>query len=301
LLKLNNTLDLSLIISTRNRVESLKRTLDVITQIVTDSKWELVVVDNGSTDGTAEYLREFSSSSILNVTVVHETTPGLANARNAGVRAASGSILAFTDDDCLPSNDFVDQTLNVFHEDHAIGFMGGRILLHDPTDQPITIKESTEREIIEPGQFIEAGLIHGANFACRRSAVLDSGGFDPFFGAGSHYAVEDIDMAARISAQGWRGVYDPRPVVRHNHGRKTIADAESLEHIYAKGRGAYYVKCLIQKQWSLLALKQWYWASRRKPLASLSRELRGGVSFLLRSCWDRGRRFRELNLESNAN
>ena len=273
----------------------------MIAQLDSQFPWELVIVNNGSGDGTADLLQEFLETSTLNVTIVNETTPGLANARNAGVRAATGRVLAFTDDDCLPATDFIVQMLNVFNEDETIGFVGGRILLHDPTDQPITIKESTEREVIESGHFIEAGLIHGANFACRRKALLQAGAFDPFFGAGSYYAVEDIDMAARISAAGWLGVYDPRPVVRHDHGRKTTADAEALASTYAKGRGAYYVKCILQKQWSLLGMKQWYWASRRKPIVSLTREFSGGVSFFFRSCWDRGRRFRELNIEGKTN
>lgn len=289
-------MDLSLIISTRNRAESLQRTLQAIEQIQTQADWELVVVDNGSTDDTAAVLDSFKNSSRLNVLVVQEPTPGLANARNAGVRAASGEVLVFTDDDCLPTINFIDATKLVFDEDARIGFSGGRILLHDPSDQPITIQESMTREQIEPGQFIEAGLIQGANFAFRRSALLQIGGFDPFFGAGSFYAVEDIDSVARVSAAGWRGVYDPRPLVYHHHGRKTLADATVLESTYARGRGAYYVKCMLGKRWSTDAWKQWYWSCRRKNLPSLWREFAGGTSFFFRNLWDRGRRFQKLNL-----
>ena len=291
-----HALDLSLIISTRNRAESLQRTLRAVEQVQTRADWELVVVNNGSTDETATILDSFATSSCLNLLVIQESTPGLANARNAGVRAASGEILIFTDDDCLPATDFIETTKLVFDEDARIGFSGGRILLHDPSDQPITIQESMTREEIAPGQFIEAGLIQGANFAFRRSALLQIGGFDPFFGAGSFYAVEDIDSVARVSAAGWHGVYDPRPLVYHHHGRKTLADATALEKTYARGRGAYYVKCMLGKSWSIDAWKQWYWASRRKNLKSLWREAAGGTSFLFRNLWDRGRRFQKHNL-----
>lgn len=290
-------MDLSLIISTRNRSESLLRTLRCIEQMQTEACWELVVVDNGSTDNTPEVLRMFAKDSSVNVVMVHEPNPGLANARNAGVRSAKGNILVFTDDDCLPATDYLEQTIAVFAEDDMIGFAGGRILLYDPTDQPITIQESTVRETISPGQFVEAGLIQGANFAFRRTALLTSGAFDPFFGAGSYYAVEDIDAVARVSALGWHGVYDPRPLVYHHHGRKTVADADALESTYAHGRGAYYVKCMLEKQWSTEAWKQWYWSTRRKTLLSLRREFAGGLSFFLRSLWDRGRRFRNLNFQ----
>ena len=291
-------MNLTLIVATRNRAQSLHRTLRAIEKIQSLSPWELVVVDNGSTDDTANVLSTFAEQTSLNMVVVHEPKLGIANARNSGMKAASGRILAFTDDDCLPARDFVDQTLLVFSEDASLGFVGGRILLHDDADQPIAIKESLDRELISPGQFIEVGLIHGANFAFRRTALQQAGGFDPFFGVGSYYAVEDIDLVSRVSASGWYGVYDARPLVYHDHGRKTLAEAHSTQNIYARGRGAYYVKCILARQWSFQAMKEWYWASRRKKLSSLSREFAGGVSFLFRSLWDRGQRFRNLDFQN---
>ena len=77
-------MDLSLIISTRNRSDSLLRTLDSLCRMESSFDWELVVVDNGSTDDTPKLLRRFSDRSGLNVVLVTEPTPGLANARNAG-------------------------------------------------------------------------------------------------------------------------------------------------------------------------------------------------------------------------
>jgi glycosyltransferase involved in cell wall biosynthesis len=290
--------DLSLIISTYNRCDSLLTTLGRIEQQQTGAAWELIVVDNRSTDRTSKLLEQFASKTSLNLRVVRQPLAGLGNARNAGLHAAKGEILAFTDDDCLPAEDFIDETLNVFRGDPAIGFCGGRILLHDPTDQPITIKVSTVREEISAGDFIEAGVLHGANFAFRKTALLQAGGFDPFFGAGSFYSVEDIDGVARVSALGWKGVYDPGPLVFHHHGRKTLHDVASLERIYAHGRGAYYAKCILSNQWSKAAWKQWYWSLRHKSLGTLYRESVGGASFLIRNLWDRGRRFRSMSVSA---
>ena len=87
----------------------------MIAQLDSQFPWELVIVNNGSGDGTADLLQEFLETSTLNVTIVNETTPGLANTRNAGVLAATGRVLAFTDDDCLPATDFIVQMLNVFN------------------------------------------------------------------------------------------------------------------------------------------------------------------------------------------
>lgn len=289
-------MDLSLIIATFNRCDSLRRTLSCIEQQHVDADWELIIVDNRSTDETAEFVERFSVESKLNVVLVHEPKPGLGNARNAGLRAAKGELVLFTDDDCLPAKDYLEKTLQVFHEDPNVGFVGGRILLHDKSDQPITIKESSIREDIPAGQFIEAGVIHGANLAFRKTALMQAGGFDPFFGAGSFYSVEDIDSAAHVSALGWKGVYDPRPLVFHHHGRKSLDDVASLKQSYARGRGAYYVKCILQNRWTITAWKQWYWSLRRKPIGDIFCELIGGASFFARNLWDRGRRFQGVRL-----
>ena len=96
----------SIIICTRNRVEALERTLESVRQlsIPPNTEVELIVVDNGSTDGTAPMLEQLEIPA-LTVRVVQEATPGVARARNAGLQEASGEILMFTDDDTrLPEN-----------------------------------------------------------------------------------------------------------------------------------------------------------------------------------------------------
>src|SRR4029450_8136983 len=90
----------SIIICTRNRAESLKPTLESIGRASIPQGWnvELLVVDNGSTDHTKSVLNE---TVMTNVTLrcVYEKTPGLSNARNAGIRETTGEIILFTDDD----------------------------------------------------------------------------------------------------------------------------------------------------------------------------------------------------------
>ena len=68
-------------------------------------------------------------------------------------------------------------------EEPWLGFVGGRVVLFDPTDFPITIQELDRREDVEPHAFVPAGLIHGANFAFRREVLEAIGGFDDEFGS----------------------------------------------------------------------------------------------------------------------
>src|SRR5581483_342392 len=133
----------SIIISTRNHSRELAQSLEYINQIQSDIPRELIVVDNGSTDGTRAVLDEFASRARCPTRIVQEPIAGLARTRNTGAAAARGEILIFLDDDCYVHPDIVDQYCKIF-EDPTVGFAGGRILLFDETAYPIAINESTE-------------------------------------------------------------------------------------------------------------------------------------------------------------
>jgi glycosyltransferase involved in cell wall biosynthesis len=235
---------ISVVICSRDRTSQLRASLEHFARISATVPWELVVVNSGSGESTTKLLRDCRRAAPHPLTVVEEPSPGLGLARNRGWRAAAGELIAFTDDDCYPADDYLDRVDACF-EDPSLGFLGGRVLLFDPTDFPITIQELDRRVEIEPGAFVPAGLIHGANFAFRRGVLDAIGGFDDRFGAGTPFACEDVDALARAAAGGWRGAYDPRPVVYHHHGRKTREDALRLRRIYDRARGAYYAKCIM--------------------------------------------------------
>jgi len=238
--------DISLIICTRDRCGQLSACLESVRRITFAQPWELILVDNGSIDKTVDVIQKFIKTASVPVTYVFESVPGLANAHNAGLRAAHGEILAFTDDDCYPAEDFLTQLWGAF-ADPLVGYITGRIMLHEPTDYPIGINESLSPHTLPGGSFLRAGSIHGANMAFRRQVLFDIDGFDPLFGPGSLFNAEDLDAAARASAIGWSGQFRPDVVVRHHHGRKE-SDIASLMKSYAIGRGAYHMKLLLNQR-----------------------------------------------------
>lgn len=249
---------ISLVICTRNRCSILRDSLEYIERLQSPGEWELVLVDNGSTDGTSELMRDFAARSPFRVVLVSEPKPGLGGARNAGIANATGEIIAFTDDDCYVSADFLTRMLDVFQEER-VGFMGGRILLYDEADLPLTLRTDTELQLIEPYTFIEAGWLQGANMAIRRSLVMEIGGFDPRFGKGSTFkGGEDVDLQARASQGGAIGVYHPGPVVWHHHRRKSREDYNSLAKEYGYCRGAYYAKFILNSPTRTMFAKKWY-------------------------------------------
>jgi glycosyltransferase involved in cell wall biosynthesis len=236
--------DISLIIATRDRSDQLARCLDSVARIEFERPWELIVVDNGSKDATAEIIKQFAGKASIPLRYVLELEPGLGNAHNAGLQVARGKILAFTDDDCYPETDFLGRVWCAF-ADPSIGYIAGRITLHDPADDPMSTIESTTPYVFPARSFVRGGSFGGANMAFRKKVLDEIGGFDPLFGPGALFNAEDVDAAARASAIGWKGGYRPEVIVRHHHGRKA-PDIPRLVKSYGMGTGAYHMKLLLE-------------------------------------------------------
>jgi len=280
---IKGALDLSLIICTRNRAAQLAETLKRVARIRSRLSWELIVADNGSTDRTSEVIRDYAGISEHPVRGICMPGRGVSYARNAGWQTAKSHIVTYIDDDCYPADDYLDTVFECFAQDRSLGFVGGRILLHDPSDRRITIQESLERRFFAPDSFIPVGVIHGANLSFRRAAIAEVGGFDPWFGAGAVFTTEDAELAARISAAGWNGAYDPRPVIYHHHGRKTARDEFWLMRSYDRGRGAYYAKCILNKSMRQRYVRNWLLTRRYHSWRTSALEIVAGLEYVARA------------------
>jgi GT2 family glycosyltransferase len=264
---------IALVVCTKNRGHRLERFFDAIKRLHYDHEWELIIVD-GSSDDTPERLREFASSFSGRITIISEPRPGHELARNRGWQASMAPIIAFTDDDCYPDKDFLNDVETVF-ADRSLGFAGGRILLYDPTDGPTTTLTSSKEKFIAAGDFVHPGFIQGANMAFRRQALTEIDGFD-WFRAG------DVDAALRASAAGWKGKYDPRPTVYHHHGRKPGKDIEALRRAYDFDRGEYYMKCILFLPQRWLCLQNWIRSILRQRNMKAAREVYSAIRYLFR-------------------
>ena len=253
--------DVSLVICTRNRCEQLVPCLKTIQHIEFERPWELIVVNNGSDDATALIVQEFTKAASFTVHHVTEPKLGLGHARNAGVAAASGEILTFTDDDCYPAPDFLSRVWAAFR-DPSLGYVTGRILLHDSSDLALAIQDYSVPVTFPRKSFIHPGGVQGANMAFRRGVLRQIGGFDPLFGAGSLFPAEDLDAANRASAVGWKGQYRPDIVVHHHHGRKA-SDAARMWKSYGLGIGACYMKLFLQGPERVRLVRFVRWVHRR--------------------------------------
>jgi len=279
------SVQISIVVCTRNRADSLQQCVHALACVETAHEWELVIVDNGSSDGTGAFLsslpRRINKASVI---IAFEPKRGLGTARNKGLNQAHGDIIAFIDDDCYVSKDYIDAMISAFKADSKIGFIGGRILLYDQSDLRMTIIELEDRFVLLPRTFIPAGSIQGANMAFRKSVLERIGGFDDSMGSGTPFPCEDMDAVAAASWAGIAGAYDPRPTVYHHHRRKTQKDGNDLWKIYDTGRGAYYAKYLARHD------------SRSTYLAAWVRDAGRGMSYgsVRQRLWHTRRTLREL-------
>jgi glycosyltransferase involved in cell wall biosynthesis len=274
-----------LIVCTRNRSERLPQFFAHLAQLdFPGDDWELVIIDHASSDGTPQAIEAFAATSPMPVCHIRATTDALTGAKNIGLAHARGDILAFTDDDCYLRPDYLRALTEVF-ADPDVGVVGGRVVLHDPTDARLSVRDVEHPTDITPHTFVRAGTIHGANMAVRRDVVRTVGGFDPLFGPGTRcMAAEDVEYVARAVWAGWRARYDPRPVVAHHHGRKPGEDTERYRSSYDYGRGAYYTKYMMRPRARRVYLREWIVLTRRASGADrirrLARELAGGGRYL---------------------
>jgi FkbM family methyltransferase len=267
----SNPAAFSVIICTRNRADRLTKTLDsvaVATGRVPHFLVEVVVVDNGSTDHTSAVIDRWAQARPFPVRQVIETRPGLAAARNAGCRAATGAIVVFTDDDCTLNPDYLDVLSRYFAKDSEPVIRGGRVELGDPDDLPFSILLRDERKQLgkaaHPG-----GFIIGANMVIPRPVIEKIGLFDERFGAGAVFkAGEETDLIYRAVSAGVPVEYVPDLRVQHFHGRKDRTGLAQLSYGYCVGHGAMYAKHLGDRK----LLRHLYWEIKTFVRKTITRQ-----------------------------
>ena len=218
-------MDISLIVCTYNRCQSLGEILErIAVQVVPDDiAWEVVVVDNNSTDSTREVVEEFSKRFPTRFRYVFEQQQGLSFARNAGIRESRSDVVAFTDDDVtIEPNWLWNLTSNLLSGEWAGA--GGRItpIWAKPlpnwmsVDDPHTMGPFA---LFDEGE--QAGQLnrppYGGNMAFRRKTFEKFGVFRTELGRSldNLHGGEDTEFGARLLAGGARLRYEPRAVVFH--------------------------------------------------------------------------------------
>ena len=196
----------SVIICTRNGRGRIGKCLEAVGNL-TDDVVETLVVDDGSSDGTADFVAEkFPAVRLLRL-----PPSGLSAARNAGAAASNGSILAFTDDDCEVDREWLTRLRRVF-ADGRFAAAGGPNLAPRPRswrEAVVCAAPGAPSHVMLDDE--EAEHLPGCNLAVTKEAFTAIGGFDPAF----HTAGDDVDFCWRLRAAGYRLGFAPGAFVWH--------------------------------------------------------------------------------------
>ncbi|WP_086602182.1 glycosyltransferase [Streptomyces swartbergensis] len=270
--------DISVVVPTRNRCDQLRQCLDSLLRMeYPRSRFEITVVDNAPANAAAEQLVHEAYSH--QVRYVREPVAGGARARNRGLAAAHGTIVAYSDDDTLVDARWLSALAEAFSGDRHIGCVTGLIVpaelqteaqaalerhgafgkgyrprswsLHDPPEDPLF-------------PFTAGHFGSGANMAFRTDLLRALGGFDPATGPGTPArGGEDLLAFFQVVVSGRTLAYQPDAIVWHRHRR--TADALSAQAFgYGAGFGAYLTGAL---------------AHHPRMLPALLRRLPGGIRY----------------------
>jgi glycosyltransferase involved in cell wall biosynthesis len=241
--------DVSVIISTYNRADVLPGVLESLLMQETGCvSYEVIVVDNNSTDRTRQVVEPFITNGGQKVRYIFEARQGVSYGRNAGVQASRAPLLAFTDDDVQVTRNWVATIRRAFDDHPKVAYVGGKVLPHWQTEMPLWVTRDhwaplAIQDYGDAAFHVNAErrlCLLGACLAFRRSALDAIGLFAPDLqrvkdGIGS---MEDLEIQLRAWEAGKQGLYVPELVIT------TEVPARRLTKLYHRrwhaGHGHFY-------------------------------------------------------------
>lgn len=243
---------LSIVLSTRNRGDLVGAAIEhLLAQHDVLAPYELVVVDNGSTDRTRDVVHALMAGAGDRLRYVFERTTGLSHARNAGIAVARYPAVAFTDDDVRVSGDWVRIIQQTFDERHDVECLGGRTLPVWPSRPPAWL---TELHWVGPLALQDYGdvpfiidarrplCLAGANFAFRARVFERIGLFSTAFPR-----AQDTELLLRLYRAGARALYVP------GMRADAVIDPERLTKAYHRRWHANIGRCNARMRFEELA------------------------------------------------
>ena len=239
----------TVLIATYNRADLLGETLESIRRLrVRDGRqWEVIVVDNNSSDGTRAVVERHAQDFVVPLRYVFEHRQGRSSALNTGIAASGADVIAMTDDDVRVEPGWLDAACDAL-EDPAIAYAGGPVspIWGAPPPPWLDLTRGDLWGTIAIQNHGDAPFIYeearkvplGANMAARRSLFAQIGGFRADLGRSSGRVVmgqEVPELLMRARAAGWRGVYLPAMRVHHHIPAKRLTRAYFRTWWYGKG------------------------------------------------------------------
>jgi len=198
----------SVVIPAYNAAATIAECMEALNkQSLPRDEYEVIVVDDGSTDETAKIAADYGAR------VLKQANSGPAAARNRGIAAARGEIILFTDSDCAPAHDWIQEMIAPLADPHIAGVKGVyRTRQRNLVARFIQIEYEDRYDHTASCKYVDFIDTYAA--AYRRDALVASGGFNTYFRFAS---VEDQELSFRLAGMGYKMVFNPRAVVYHYH------------------------------------------------------------------------------------
>ncbi len=224
--------ELTVVIPTYNRIDTLRYVIpSLLRQDLRGDRYEIVVADSNSNDGTAEYLAEVAKPYPR---LRHLPGPytGRAMARNAGIEAARGDVVMFTDADIIASSDLVSRHLEHHRKRERIAVVGMELQVGSYEEYERLYAEPRDRRPLHPQSRKRLSWLYflTGNASVRKSDLDRVGRFDENF---TGYGHEDLELGYRLQKAGLTIVYDPLAIDYHWH---PVPYAEQKEKMKLAGR-----------------------------------------------------------------
>lgn len=236
-------MDATVIVCTRNRAGLVAGCLASLAE-QTISDFDIVVVDNGSTDGTARLLTSWTEHEPARRRVVTEPTPGLSRARNAGLAVTQADVVLFIDDDAVAPPGWAAAHLASYQQAAAPAAAGGPVVLDWAGPRPQWLGSRLEHWFSaldhgdQPGPFPPPHGPYGTNMSARREVLSGVGGFAESLGRRGRSLIssEEADLWQRLWDRGHSIAYEPATVVVHRVPRRRSRRRWVLRRGWAQGR-----------------------------------------------------------------
>jgi glycosyltransferase involved in cell wall biosynthesis len=243
---------ISVVICTRNRPDTIERAIVSVAEQAYPT-FEVLIVDQSSDDTTLCVVSRLKAL-YPQVRYLRLLEPGLSGAYNAGIQASLNEVLAFTDDDCVASPEWLENISRAFSSEPDVEILYGQVLLPEELSARENVDGVTPMLPIAHRQRMNAregfrvfGM--GANFAARRTAFERLGGFDEVLGGGGPLkSSQDFDFMYRVFRGGGTILLEPNVVVYH-YGFRTHTQWPATLSAYGTGDGGFYTKHLRAGDW----------------------------------------------------
>ncbi len=252
----------SIIIATRDRTDSLQGCLNSLLDLDYPPGYEIIVVDNAPrTPATAELIVQCDSPRLR---YLREDRSGVSQARNRGLMAAKGEIVAFTDDDVIVDVGWLARLMQGFAAAEKVACVTGLTL---PAEQETPAQiwfeqyggfnkgycqrvfdlDQNRPQELRLFPYVAGRLGSGVNMALKTAVLRDMGGFDVALGTGSKaLGGEDLALFFQIISGGYQLVYEPSALIYHIH-RREYERLRRQMYGYGVGLTAFLTKCFLEK------------------------------------------------------